>query len=120
MAEVAKLDTRKLDAISASLGVNTDQALASIALQVEGEAKTRAPRDPKRPPMDPSQPTTGALRSSIKTTKKRRGLYWVHDGVEYGIYQEFGTYKMRARPFMVPAVEAVRRYIDKMFEGLFK
>lgn len=108
MTEVAKLDTRKLDAIAAGLGVNTDQALASIAFQVEGEAKVRAPVD------------TGALKNSLHTEKKRRGLYWVGDGVEYGIYQEMGTHKMAAQPFLVPAVEAVRRYIDKMFEGLFR
>ena len=32
----------------------------------------------------------------------------VADGVNYGIYQELGTVKMGAQPFMSPAVEAVR------------
>ena len=32
----------------------------------------------------------------------------IADGVNYGIYQEFGTSKMGAQPFMSPAVEAVR------------
>lgn len=118
--EVTKLDTRKLDAIALSLDIDTDRALASVAFQVEAEAKVRAPVD------------TGALKGGITTTKKRRGLYWVHDDVEYGIFVELGhltrPFKksygaqnfVRSRPFMVPAVEAVRRYIDKMFEGLFK
>jgi hypothetical protein len=39
----------------------------------------------------------------------------VHDGVTYGIYQEFGTYKMRAHPFMVPAADAV---VDEFMAGL--
>lgn len=33
---------------------------------------------------------------------------YVHDGVDYGVYQEFGTYKMAAQPFMNPAADAVR------------
>jgi len=32
----------------------------------------------------------------------------VADGVNYGIYQELGTSKMGAQPFMSPAVEDVR------------
>ena len=35
-------------------------------------------------------------------------LYIVADGVNYGIHQEFGTVKMAAHPFMVPALEQVR------------
>lgn len=115
-----KLDTRVLDAIASSLDMNTDNVLQSVAFQVEAEAKKRAPRDPLRPPMDMTVPVTGALRNSIHTEKKKRGLYWVADGVEYGIYQELGTSRMQARPFMVPAVEKVRGYLDDMFARLFK
>jgi HK97 gp10 family phage protein len=103
-----KLDTRVLDKIAANLDGSTDRALGSIAFQVEGEAKVRAPVD------------TGALRNSIHTEKKKAGLYWVADGVEYGIYQELGTYKMRAQPFMVPATEAVGRDVTKMFGDFLK
>ena len=74
---------------------------------MEAEAKGRAPVD------------TGALKGSLHTEKKQAGLYWVADGVEYGIYQELGTSKMASQPFLVPAVEAVRKFISKMFGGLF-
>jgi hypothetical protein len=37
----------------------------------------------------------------------------VHDGKEYGIYQEFGTRKMRAHPFMTPAAETVRPAFER-------
>lgn len=48
---------------------------------------------------------------------------WVHDGVEYGIYQEMGTHKMAAQPFMRPSIEANRRGFERAlkhfgFEGL--
>ena len=102
------LDTRRLDEIARSLDMNTDQVLRSLAFQVEAEAKKRAPVD------------TGALKSSIMTNRKGKGWYWVQDGVEYGIYQELGTHKMRAQPFMVPAVEAVLRFLADRFKGLFK
>ena len=31
--------------------------------------------------------------------------YTIADGVEYGIYQEFGTRRMAAQPFLIPAFE---------------
>jgi len=39
----------------------------------------------------------------------REIAYYLHDGVHYGIYQELGTSKMRARPFIRPAVEQAMR-----------
>jgi len=33
----------------------------------------------------------------------------LHDGTDYGKYQELGTTKMAAHPFMTPAAEAVRQ-----------
>jgi HK97 gp10 family phage protein len=100
--EVAKiiLDTKRLDELAAKLGTNTDGALKAIAFQVEGIAKTLAPVD------------TGALRNSLETEKIQEGLYQVHDGVEYGIYQELGTYKMAAHPFLIPAVEQVGKQVN--------
>lgn len=41
----------------------------------------------------------------------------VADGVEYGIYQEMGTSKMKAHPFMHPAAEAVRPSLTKAFQN---
>jgi hypothetical protein len=32
----------------------------------------------------------------------------IADGVKYGIFREFGTRRMAAHPFMIPALEAVR------------
>jgi len=44
-------------------------------------------------------------------------LYIVADGVNYGIHQEFGTVKMAAHPFMVPAVENVRPGFAAAFQN---
>lgn len=102
-----KLNTQILDAIMRDLDFNTDQVLSSIAFQVEAQAKPLAPVD------------TGALVNSIHTDRQAKNLYWVADGVEYGIYQELGTSRMAAHPFMVPAVDQVARYIDDQWGALF-
>ena len=44
-------------------------------------------------------------------------LYIVADGVNYGIHQEFGTVKMAAHPFMVPAIEQVRPGFAQAFQN---
>ena len=44
-------------------------------------------------------------------------LYIVADGVNYGIHQEFGTVKMAAHPFMVPALEHVRAGFEQAFQN---
>lgn len=99
MIEVTRieLNTKELDKFAEHLGVNVDRALAAIAHQVEGSAKDKAPVD------------TGALKNSIHVEKKSDNEYWVADGVEYGIFQELGTSKMSAQPFLVPAVEQARK-----------
>ena len=57
------------------------------------------------------------LRELIADTKGPAPVRIVADGVEYGIYQEMGTVKMDAHPFMVPAVEAVRPGFTQAFQG---
>jgi HK97 gp10 family phage protein len=107
----SKLDTRVLDAIAKGLDKNNDQVLASVAFQVEAEAKAII--------IQKHIIEFGNLLNSVETDKKKPGLYWVQDGVEYGVYQELGTYKMAARPFMKPAVEKVIQYLADLYRKLF-
>lgn len=48
------------------------------------------------------------LRKLIRATGQGVKSKVVADGVSYGAFQEWGTSKMAAQPFMRPAVEAVR------------
>jgi len=57
------------------------------------------------------------LREMIRATKGKKPIRVVADGVEYGLYQELGTTKMDAQPFMVPAVEKVRPGFTEAFKG---
>lgn len=68
-------------------------ALMAAGMAVEGYAKDLAPVD------------TGNLRNSITTEPSGDKEVKVRTGVEYAIYQELGTYKMAAQPFLRLGIE---------------
>lgn len=104
------LDTKVLDAYRAGLGKKAARVVGNTARTVEAGAKQLAPYD------------TGALKNSIRArSASDDDLTWtVSDGVEYGIFQELGTARIRARPFLTPALEGVRRLFIKNIQMLFK
>jgi hypothetical protein len=53
----------------------------------------------------------------IQKTKGKGPVRVVADGVEYGLYQEMGTSRIPAHPFMRPAVEAVRAGFTQAMKG---
>jgi HK97 gp10 family phage protein len=59
---------------------------------------------------------TGTLRRSIHTLIEHDGMTAViGPSVDYGLYVEFGTRRMAARPYMRPAAEAVYpRFTDRV------
>lgn len=70
--------------------------IAKAAMDIQGHAQQGAPV------------RTGFLKGSIQA-KQEKPLAWRVDvQAEYGIYVEFGTSRMAARPYFVPAVELVR------------
>ena len=93
MSISVSVDTTKLDAIIARLPGNRDKIVRATASHILGEARMRAPI------------RTGALRNNSQVTDGR-GYSNVEFNQEYAAYVEFGTYKMAARPFLKPAVEA--------------
>jgi HK97 gp10 family phage protein len=108
MTVVVKLDATRLDRIIAQLPAKADQTVRAGAEAVQGKAATLAPVD------------TGALKNSIHTSKQGNLMYEVADGVEYGYFQEMGTSRMAAHPFMVPAVEWVRPQYNASWRNLFE
>ncbi len=71
---------------------NIAKGVAEAGEIVKGEAKHLAPVD------------TGALKDSI-TSVASGNTAIVGTNIEYGIYQEMGTYKMAAQPYLVPALK---------------
>lgn len=105
-----KIDTRLLDKITAEMRPKASEVVSKYGWAIAGEAAKNAPLD------------TGALRASILSESSLVSdlSFVVQDGVEYGVHQEFGTSKMPAHPFLLPAVEAWRQRFLDAFSGLFK
>lgn len=106
----AVLDTRVLDKITEEL-----KPRAFLIVNKYGNAMTST--SAQNAPVD-----TGALRSSLTSESMMTGelTYTISDGVEYGVYQEFGTSRIPARPFMLPAIEAWTDRFLNAFKDLFK
>jgi HK97 gp10 family phage protein len=100
----------KLPGMSAMARVGLGVAVHKAVFDVEAQAKTRAPVD------------TGALRASIHGEMTGDTEGQVTTGVDYAVFQEYGTRHMPAHPFMTPAAEAVRpsfiAAVEKAVSGL--
>lgn len=62
----------------------------------------------RRAPVD-----TGRLRGSIHAEKLDGWGARYGTDVEYALYQELGTYKMRAQPFLRPSMDRVKAVLRK-------
>jgi len=69
--------------------------LEKAAIEINNEAKILCPV------------RTGNLRASITYVHLKKFLWGVGTNVEYAPYVEFGTYKMRAQPYLRPAFDKV-------------
>ena len=120
---VVKLDTKELDRIAKQLNVKREAVGRRMAFQIEKVAKEMSPKD------------TGALRNSIYTVTQKSDGYSAASSaaksanpavttaphpaptgdvianvgpcVDYAEYQEFGTSRMAAHPYLTPAVEQI-------------
>lgn len=118
------VDTSRLNRILRSCDGDMADVIATVAFAIEREAKVRAPVD------------TGALRASIYTKLKqgghqptqREGAVYVDlpdpeseleaivgPTVEYGIWQELGTNRMAAQPYLTPAVERIASQLERHY-----
>lgn len=80
---------------------NERRALEAIGIFVRGEAQVRAPVD------------TGNLRDSIDY-RVGTGRVVIGTNVEYALYVEKGTSKMRAQPYLTPALEENKQRIQEL------
>ncbi len=62
---------------------------------------------------------TGALQASIQKSVKQSNKKWIGkiwtSGIDYASAMEFGTSKIRARPFMRPAINLSKDALKLMF-----
>ena len=100
MSFSVSVDTSKLDEIIAKLPGNRDKIIKEAAFHILGEARKRAPV------------ATGALRDNSEVTDGD-GYKNIEFHQEYAAFVELGTWKMAARPFLKPAVEAEAKLLEK-------
>jgi hypothetical protein len=89
------MDTGPLEKIIFNCDSMPPNIVEEFAAEVESYAKGFAPVD------------TGALMNSIQWFMVGEATARIQPDVDYDIYQELGTYKMAAQPFLTPAIEAV-------------
>lgn len=103
-----RLDTAKLDKIILTFPKESADTVKEGAWALTAQARVIAPFD------------TGALHDSIGPPEEKSDLlYWVSDGVEYGIYHELKLGRGRRKPFMRPAVEKVQKQYTALWVALF-
>lgn len=95
------------DEVLDTLSSAKQAALEAIGLQAEGYAQLLAPVD------------TGRLRNSISHSIIDDNSVAIGTNVEYAIYQEMGTSRMKAQPYLKPAVmEHLSEYKEIAEEAL--
>lgn len=96
----------KIPAVTALVSARLASAIEKAATDIEAHAKAQAPVD------------TGYLKGAIEA-KKQSPLAWrVESPADYSLYQEYGTHKMGAHPFMTPAAETVRPSLEMALRNL--
>lgn len=83
--------------------VEMDRRLNSVADRAVELAKKLAPVD------------TGALRDSIQKVNTEINNFRIIATVPYAQFVELGTRKMRARPFLAPAMFFARKALEQEF-----
>lgn len=107
MPDIEVTLTSNKDEILEALGEQLGQAMIAIGMTAESNAKqeiTKAVYD--TPESKSGYVRTGRLRNSITYgVDTNEPAVYIGSNVEYAPYVELGTSKMRARPFLKPAVE---------------
>lgn len=99
---------RQLAIKSKQARIATDRQLELSSKRIERMAKVKAPVD------------TGALKNSIFSAKVGNLTYKVTAPQHYAIYVEKGTRKMRAQPYLKPALDAERPKLISNLRKLYE
>lgn len=99
---------RQLAIKSKQARIATDRQLELSSKRIERMAKVKAPVD------------TGALKNSIFSAKAGNLTYKVTAPQHYAIYVEKGTRKMRAQPYLKPALDTERPKLISNLRKLYE
>lgn len=104
---IAKKDTAIMDRIIRETPERMERAGAAMAQEMLNDIVLSFGTSPSSPG-DPPGVDTNTLRPSMRWKPDGRLRWVIHDQVEYGVFLEFGTERMAARPFISPVFEAWR------------
>lgn len=121
MPDIEVTLTSNKDEILEALGEQLGQAMIAIGLTAESNAKreiTKAVYD--TPESKSGYERTGHLLNSITYgVDTNEPAVYIGSNVEYAPYVELGTTKMRARPYLKPAVENyAQEYMDLLKQAM--
>lgn len=126
------IDTIGFDKCIANFRLRADSkeavktAINKACTMVQGRAKKYwAPRRSWDLPKDQGRPVTGRLKGDIfvdmeKYTSDRQIAGAVISPTEYSVYQEFGTSKMKARPFLRTSLVENKGKIIELISSVVK
>lgn len=100
-----------------------EMALLDSVQLLQEEILKITPRDPKRPPKDPSRKITGSLKRSIDYQQVSQFEFVIgtkQGEAEYWKYLEFGTPRMEPRSFLRQGIIESKEMVLKNFEKRFK
>ena len=107
------LDMTKLLDIERNMPGRVEEMMAGLALTCVGEAVDHFNSESPAPAGEPPGIDTGTLKNAINAQPTGPMAWEVNDGTDYGVHLEYGTVKMAARPWMLPAFERTVETIDK-------
>lgn len=96
-----------------------DLAPVSVGLGPQARPETRA-RGEKMKASPGGHLQRNIFRKTYTLPNKTGVVGEVYDPVEYAVYQEFGTSKMKPQSFMRPALREHQATIEKEFENYLK
>lgn len=97
--------TNNFEEVGKAIANQVEQALIAIGAEAEANAIKELDAVVYSTPESPLYVRTGRLRNSIASqVEMSEEAVYVGTNVEYAAYVEFGTVKMRPRPYLRPAV----------------
>lgn len=106
MAVTVKIEMARLQHLMGSVAPNADRIVEAAARQLESRAKQLAPVD------------TGAMRASIAVTNTGPAQRRIGPTTRYAVFVEMGTRHKAARPFLMPAFDAVVGTLQQQLRGV--
>ncbi len=111
-----KIDKSKLEVIKRQSPQKAGQLVRAMALDGQRDVQQSFGTSPSAPG-DPPGADTGTLKNSIRVKPLGPLSQRIVTGVDYDAHLEFGTTRMRPRPYMGPMAMRLQEHVDDYFKN---